>query len=516
MAIPNLRVFLLAALLATQSAQAKELELPDFGRSASSGISERDEYYYGLSVLRQLRNAGVLLEDPQIDEYFRTLGTRLTESSSAPDQNFQFVVLKDPEFNAFAVPGGLIAVHTGLLMQAGSESELAAVLAHEAAHVTQKHTIRALERSRQASIPVLLGTLAAVAVAASQSNDNRYTPRNPDYIDPVQAALIGGSALMQQLQINFTRDNEFEADRIGIQTLKKAGFDVTAMAGMFERMQTAFRSSGGARVPQYLQTHPISVTRIAEAKSRANQLLDKPVPQKDLLYLVIRERARVLESNDASLLKRYYDDAIAARGGLGSGVSAGLIYGKALSSARSGNIQQAREFAARLPNDSELSLTRELLAAEIDVNAKNVDAWRKRYQALTTAYPKHRVVGASYAQALIDLGSKKDAQQAVEILRDLISAFDADPALFEQIGRAYQLSGDEVRAGEAYARATALRGALEDALGQLQRIAQGPNLSYYERARVDAQVAELTPIVLEIRRRDGTANQREFRANALE
>ena len=158
---PSLRmksIALCAALVSVfGSLGAKEFDLPDFGRSANAGVSELDEYYYGLSVLRQMRNAGVLVEDPQVDEYLRTLGTRLAEASSAPDQNFTFVLINDENFNAFAVPGGLIAVHTGLLMRAGNESELAAVLAHEAAHVTQKHTVRALERaaSRRA-IPLRL------------------------------------------------------------------------------------------------------------------------------------------------------------------------------------------------------------------------------------------------------------------------------------------------------------------------------------------------------------------------
>lgn len=484
--------------------QAKDLELPDIGRSASAGISEREEYYYSLSVLRELRNAGVLIEDPQVDEYFRTLGTRLTEASSKPDENFRFVVLNDPEFNAFAVPGGLIAVHTGLIMHAASESELAAVLAHEAAHVTQKHSIRALERTKKASIPVLLGTLALVAAAASQDRSSNNSLRNPGTIDPIEAALIGGSALMQQLQINYTRDNEFEADRIGIQTLKKAGFDVTAMAGMFQRMQRTFRSSGGARAPQYLQTHPISVTRIAEAKSRAEALLEQPRPHPQLAYLLIRERIRVLQNTDTTVLERYYRETIANRG-----TSPALVYGQALAFARAGDVAKARELAAQLPADPEIKLTRELLNAEIEVEAKNQARWRPQYVRLLQSYPKHRVVGAQYAQALIDVGTKKDADAALEILRELVTAFDADPALFELLGRAYQLSGDSVRAGEAYARATALRGNLEDALGQLQNMASTATLDYYQRARIDAQVAELTPIVLELRERDGTANRGE-------
>jgi beta-barrel assembly-enhancing protease len=517
----RLRLSLLASLVVLSfnaDAQSDKLKLPDFGRSANAGVSEREEYYYGLSVLREMRNSGVILDDPQVEEYFRTLGSRLSEASEKPDENFTYAVLKNDEFNAFAVPGGVIGVHTGLILQAGNESELAAVLSHEVAHVTQKHVVRAMERAQKASIPVMLGTLAVAAAAAQadSGNDGLAPRRNPGTISGVEAALIGGSALMQQLQINFTRDNEFEADRIGIQTLKKAGFDVTAMAGMFGKMQTLSRSSGVSRAPQYLLTHPITVTRISEAKARAEHLIEKPTPQKDMVFQFMRERVRALKNSDATLMLKYYQDRLAESGKLDA---LAVEYGYAITLARLGKTTEADAISSRLKTklvgDKQLKLTLALLDTEIAVGAKDEKKWRAQFQSLLISYPKHRVVGGSYAQALIDLGNKKGGEQALEVLRDLVSFFDSDPALYEQLGRAYELSGDQVRAGEAFARAAAYRGALEDALGQLQTITRNRNLSYYERARIDAQIAELTPIVLEIQKRDGEGATRRWQASAL-
>ncbi len=497
---------ILATFVASLSTMARgdELNLPDFGRSANAGVSEREEYYFGLSVLRQMRNAGILIEDPILDEYLRTLQTRLGEASSAPDENFRYCLIADKEFNAFAVPGGVIGINTGLMLNAGRESELAAVLAHEVAHVTQKHMVRAMERTQKASIPVMLGTLVAAVAASKSENRNGSSIRDPNYVDPTVAVLVSGSALMQQLQINYTRDNEFEADRVGIQTLKKAGFDVTSMASMFGRMQTAFRTGAGADVPQYLRTHPITTTRIAEAKTRAQNLQDKFVQDDNTKFLLMRERARVMQGTEPTQLVRFYREALKERGD-----SSALNYGLSLSLAKLGKHQEAQAAAEKVRLSGELRLLKKLLTLELAVAAKQEKIWRDEFQALHKVYPKHRVIGSMYAQALIDLGTRRGGEDARDILREVVTFFDDDPVLYEQLSRAYQLAGDNVRAGEAFARATAYRGGLEDALAQLESMTRDLEMDYYQRARVDAQIAELTPIVLEIRQREGVGSTRQ-------
>jgi beta-barrel assembly-enhancing protease len=474
----------------------RDIKLPDFGRSASVGADERDEYYYSRQVLREFRNSGILIEDPEIDEYLRTLATRLGEASEKPDNDFTYVLLKDEEFNAFAVPGGLIGIHAGLWLQAGTESELAAVLAHENAHVTQKHTIRAMERMKQASLPIMLGTLATAIAASRSSNSGGYSPYDsPNRVDNTVGALVAGQALLAQLQINFTRDNEFEADRIGIQTLKKAGFDVTAMAGMFQRMQTHYRVGSASRPPQYLQTHPISTTRIAEAKTRAEALLDKPVASSSLSFAIMKERVRALRGAGATTVESYYQNSLKTRPD-----SAPLLYGYAVYKMQQRDFDGAKQLLARMPDLAGIGLAKSLLAADIEFAAKSRQ-WRGMYTDLLKRFPNHRVISQKYATALLAQGNANDGKKAVTVLRDLTERFDSDPSIYEQLGRGYEVSGDPVRAGEAFANATALRGAFEDALLQLQDIAKRKDLDYYQRARLDAQIAELTPFVLELRAR---------------
>jgi beta-barrel assembly-enhancing protease len=504
--LKNLSLALCMALAVPSSYANKELALPDFGSSASAGVSERDEYYYSLAFLRSMRNSGVLLEDPELVEYLRTLATRLAEASDKPEAPVGFFMLNEDAFNAFAVPGGVIGINSGLMLHASRESELAAVLAHEIAHVTQKHTVRAMERTQKASLPVMLGTIALVAAASQADNGSSRNPYSrSNSASAGQAALISGMALMQQLQINYTRDNEYEADRIGIRSLQRAGFDVSAMASMFARMQTVFRSSSGNRVPQYLQTHPINVTRIAEAKARAQELGAQPVSERDDKFRQMRERVRVLQAKDYPKLVQFYESNIAARG-----ASPDLQYGYAMALAYAGRYAQAQAALAKVQYSSGtssasrdlLQLGVKLLELEIDQLAKNKQRWKPGYESLLASYPKHRVIGMRFASALIAEGQPEPAERAIDVLRELTTAYESDPAVHELLARAYELAGQPVRAGETYARASAYRGALEDSLAQLQNLTRRSDLSFYERSRVDALIAEIMPIVLEIRERE--------------
>ncbi|EKQ59914.1 Zn-dependent protease [Xanthomonas citri pv. malvacearum str. GSPB2388] len=216
-------------------------------------------------MLAELRNYDYVLDDPLITDWLQTMGTRLGANSDQPQQPFTFFMLRDRQINAFATLGGYIAVNAGLVLTAEREDEVAAVLSHEIAHVTQQHVLRGVERAQRDQIPILLGMLAAV-VAAQQAGGNSKG-------DATMATITSAMGLMQQRQIDYTRSNESEADRLGIRTLARSGYDVDAMAGFFERMSVAMRANeGGYSAPDFLQTHPVTVTRISEAKSRAEQM----------------------------------------------------------------------------------------------------------------------------------------------------------------------------------------------------------------------------------------------------
>ncbi|WP_312915428.1 M48 family metalloprotease, partial [Stenotrophomonas sp.] len=213
--------------LAAPLSRADDTKLPDIGSSAGELLTPARQAEYGGMMLRELRNYGYLLDDPLVNDWLNTMGTRLGSNSAQPQQKYTFFMMKDRQINAFATLGGYIGMNAGLVLTAEREDEVAAVLSHEIAHVTQQHVLRGVERAQRDQIPILLGMLAAV-VAAQQAGGNSSG-------DATMAAITSGMGLMQQRQINFTRSNESEADRLGIRTLARSGYDVDAMAGFFER-----------------------------------------------------------------------------------------------------------------------------------------------------------------------------------------------------------------------------------------------------------------------------------------
>ncbi|MBP6216866.1 MAG: M48 family metalloprotease, partial [Luteimonas sp.] len=258
---------LLVLLVASLHAPAQENRLPDIGSSAGTVLAPAQQAEYGRMLLAQLRHYGYVLEDPLVEGWLQTTGNRLGAVSDDPEQKFTFFMMKDRSINAFATLGGYIGMNAGLVLAAEKEDEVAAVLGHEIAHVTQAHVLRSVERAQRDSIPILLAMLGAIAVAQSAGGNSSD--------DAAMAAIASAQGLMAQRQINYTRSNESEADRIGIRTLSRSGYEPEAMASMFERMQAVSRTNQGGereRLPDYLKTHPVTTTRVSEAKDRARQL----------------------------------------------------------------------------------------------------------------------------------------------------------------------------------------------------------------------------------------------------
>ncbi|NUS61839.1 MAG: M48 family metalloprotease, partial [Lysobacter sp.] len=268
---PLLR-FALAALATVAialplNAQNRGTKLPDIGSSAGQVLNPAQQSQYGAMTLAQLRHYGYVLDDPLLEQWLQSVGHRLAANSDKPKQAFTFFLLKDRQINAFATLGGYIATNAGLVLAATREDQVASVLGHEIAHVTQDHVLRGVERAQRDSVPILLAMLGAIMVAQSSGGNSAD--------DASMAALSAGQALMYQRQIDYTRDNEAEADRIGMQTLSRAGYDPKAMAEFFTTLQSWVRANQGGereRTPDYLQTHPITVTRISEAKERASTM----------------------------------------------------------------------------------------------------------------------------------------------------------------------------------------------------------------------------------------------------
>jgi len=541
-----LRILLLAAAvtlaLAAPLSHADDTKLPDIGSSAGELLTPARQAEYGGMMLRELRNYGYLLDDPLTNDWLDAMGTRLGSNSAQPQQKYTFFMMKDRQINAFATLGGYIGMNAGLVLTAEREDEVAAVLSHEIAHVTQQHVLRGVERAQRDQIPILLGMLAAV-VAAQQAGGNSSG-------DATMAAITSGMGLMQQRQINFTRSNESEADRLGIRTLARSGYDVDAMAGFFERMSAAMRGNeGGYSTPDFLRTHPVNITRISEAKARAEQMkkdtvvlttqtptgirqerVDRSAPdvsrdplgsgnpllpsglQLSLpadgiatprgasgLFDWARERLRVLSAPTPSELIREYE-------GLKRSQKDGLTdpqrYGVAIARLRDGGnaARQALEDLQALEGDHPDNLWVELALGEAESRNGRHDDANRRFDALVKRLPQNRPVALTYAAVLNEQGTSQAGQRAQAMLRPLLARAGDDPVFQATYARASELAGDGNRASEAYAEAAYLNGRPEQALIQFENLLKRPGLDYVTRSRVDARIESIMPTVLEMRR----------------
>lgn len=528
-----LSLALLLALPLAAGAQS-ESNLPDIGSSAGSLITPAQEVQYGGMYLRELRRHGYVLEDPLVESWLQGMGYRLVAASGhrAP-HDYTFFLMRSRQINAFATLGGYIGTNAGLVLTAESEDEVAAVMAHEIAHITQRHIVRAVERQQKDSPLIMLGMLAAIIAAQSAGGSSSD--------DATMAALAGGMGLMEQRAINYTRSNEHEADRLGIQTLARAGYDPGAMAVFFGRLQRTYRTVGfEGYIPDYLRTHPVTTTRISEARDRAEQaerctwdgttllcqrqgggepvvrplaplgpsnplLREHLVPPPQALFAAAesgmfefaRERLRVLSAANPSAAVAEYQRQFAGRA---NPPSVAERYGLALARTGAGEATTAAADLAELAAANPGNHWVELALAEAEFHAGRRTRSLQRFDDLVEAQPGSRAVALSYSSVLGEVGTAEAGRRAQQVLRPLLSHSGNDPVFQRLFARACELAGDTIRAAEAHAEVAYLNGRAYDALSQLEALQKRDDLDYVQRARIDARIASLTPVVLEMQR----------------
>ncbi|MFC5569557.1 M48 family metalloprotease [Lysobacter yangpyeongensis] len=500
--------------LGSVCAGAQESRLPDIGSSAGELLTPRKQQEYGSMMLAQLRHYDYTLEDPLIASWLDTLGTRLAANSDKPRQPFTFFMLRERQINAFATLGGYIGVNSGLVLAAEREDEVAAVLSHEIAHVTQQHVLRGAERAQRDSIPILLAMLGAV-VAAQAAGGNSSD-------DAIQAAVVSAQGLMQQRQIDYTRSNEAEADRIGIQTLSRSHYDTGAMAGFFGTLNARSRANRAGyygETPSYLMTHPVTTTRISEAKDLAAKMARAPAPftadiasDNPLLpsglklgaatpgggtgqFDYARERLRVLSAESPTDAIREYDRMARAKP-----LDDAQNYGLAIAKLRANQGAAAATILAGLLDKHPGDLWLTLALGEAEARAGKTEEADARFEAVLRSMPHNRPAALTYARVLSERNTVAAGKRAQAILRPLLGQSAEDPEFQQAFGRASEIAGDPVRAGEAYAEAAYLNGRAEAALVQLNNLKRRSDLDYYARARIDARIAAITPTVLELKR----------------
>jgi len=328
------RLLLLAGLLlafaGSDRAAADDFGLPVLGDATSGVISLQQEHDLGRAWLRAFRSRVQTLDDPQLQVYVKDLLLELAAHSSLENPRLELVVINNPTMNAFAVPGGVVGVHTGLFRFAESEDQLASVLAHELGHLTQRHFARRVQSQRASSVGTMAGLLAGIILAATVGGDAGM------------AAITATQAAALDSQLRYSRQHEQEADRVGIEILAKAGRDPRAVSEMFERMLAATRYTG-RRPPEFLLTHPLAESRVADARNRINNYPSRHYPVSPQ-YAYMRARALIhIDANAQRSINRFSNEMQGE-----SLLRSASRYGLALAQSRAGRHEQARETLAPL------------------------------------------------------------------------------------------------------------------------------------------------------------------------
>src|SRR5579863_6556570 len=444
-------------------------DLPDLGSPAEQMISHSDEYRLGEMVTRELRDQSALMEDPEVTDYLQNLGQKLASQSAMGGRDFHFFVIKDDSINAFAVPGGFVFIHQGLILATSSESELASVMAHEIAHVTQHHVARQIRNQSQQAMATAAGMIAAILLGAAGGGQ------------AAMGGIVAAQGIAAQQQINFTRDNEAEADRVGIGYLAGAGFDTNAMGGFFE---TLSRHAGLTEtyIPAMLIDHPVTTDRIAEARTRAAQF--PPRKGKDSQsYRLIRERVRVLTATGDVNLAQYYAQKMAhGENDLGN------RYGQALALLNSNHADEAVKLLGPLVQQHEGLTLLHAALGQAQAKAGHVDEALGTFRHALTLFPRNVPVSVRYAETLMADGK---AAQAHEVLLDLFNNVAPTPDQIRLTALAASAANDP---GDAYfymGEYQIAGGDLSLAAQQLQLALAAPNISQIQRQRYQARLDEV-------------------------
>jgi beta-barrel assembly-enhancing protease len=455
-------------------------DLPDMGSPSAVILSQSDEYRLGAMVAKELRDQNALIEDPEISEYINGVGQRLASQSPEGGRNFQYFVIKDTTINAFAVPGGYVFINAGLLLASSTESELAGVMAHETAHVTQHHIARMIADQSKQSLPTAAALIGAILLGALGGGQ----------------AIEGGLAAVQgmavQHQINFTRDNEEEADRVGIGFLAGAGFDPNGMGTMFETM-SRHEGLAATYIPAMLIDHPVTTDRIAEQRARAAQF--PPYKgQESPNYELIRERVRVLTATgDVDLASQY-----AKKMARGDGDTLANRYGEALALTNGGHADEAVKILAPLVERHEgLTLLRVALG-QAQAKEGHLSEALATFSRAEELFPRNVPVTVRYAETLMAAGRPAEAHS---MLLDLFNNVPPTPDQIRLTALAASAAGD---AGDAYfymAEYQIAGGDLSLAAQQLQLALASPHISQIQRQRYQARLDEVRDYLASIRKR---------------
>lgn len=457
--------------------------LPELGDASSATLSEQQERTIGNRIMRDLRLDPAYADDPEIADYITSLGTRLMAGADQPRRDVDYFVVQEDQINAFALIGGHIGVFAGLFTLTQTESELAGVVAHEIAHILQKHQARSIHgasKSQWASLAAL-----AVAILAARSGSSQGA-------QVTEAAAATAGALQIQTQLDYTREHEREADRVGLTLLERAGFDTRGMQGFFERMLRANRLNEFKGAPSYLRTHPLTTERIADMQDRIESPSSRRSPlafsasrvgPETTEYRLVRAKLRA-NTGSPSEAATYFRSQIAEKAVVRPRED---VYGLAVALHRARDLDAAWTTLAPI-RQGESHAAFERLAAQIRADQGRTDEALEIYRAAMKSHPEARALVHGYLDLQLRKGRARDV---LADLDDRLRSSSDDPRLYELQARAYEAAGRPLSQHRAQAEAQVRRGNLQAAVQQLEVAVKLKGNDFYEGSSAESRLREL-------------------------
>ncbi len=448
-----------------------DIQLPEIGDPSGTIITPLQEKALGEAFFRSLHNELNINQDPEISDYIQSIGQKLAANSDNPFQAYHFFVVTDPDINAFAGPGGYIGVNSGLILTSEEESELASVLAHEIAHVTQRHLYQTFQAAGRMTLPMAAAMLAAVLLGAKAGSGQMS-----------QAAIVAAQAANMQYQINFTRDNEAEADRVGMQILSRSEFDPRAMPNFFEKMQQSTRFAGHG-LPEFLLTHPVTVSRISDTRGRAEKFTYRQYPD-SFAYQIIRAKLRVQTAPSPQQALAYFR----AITGHGTPEQQDVTrYGLALSLIAAMKFKEGQpilqQLTAKYPEQSQFINA----LAQSEVDSRDYPSALRLYEQALQRFPSNRAIRLNFTKALMLTGN---ARKAKSLLEDMVHEAAVSPEVYNLMGQCYAALGREAESHRYVAEAYYANGQTRAAILQLRIARSLAGKDFYVNAVVDERLKQ--------------------------
>ena len=473
------RSLIIASLLALAALPAAAQTLPDLGDASSASLSDQQERTIGNRIMREVRIDPAYLDDPEVNDYISSLGLRLLSVADPPRRELDFFVVQDETINAFALVGGHVGVHSGLITLTQNESELAGVIAHEISHILQRHQSRMMAGQSRAQ----WSSLAALALAILASRSGGSQGGNV-----TEAAVATAGALQIQNQLDYTREHEREADRVGLTLLDRAGFDTRGMATFFERLLRANRLNEFKGAPSYLRTHPLTTERIAAIQDRIDHTPARMVPD-SFEYRITRARllaATGSPSEAVTLFRTKIADKTVLR-------PREDVYGLALALRRARDFDAAWKTLAPLRGTAASHPAFELLAGQLMADMRRDDEAFAIYRAALRDHPRYRSLAYAYLDQLLQSGKSREALADLE---ERLRTVQDDAHLYELQARAFEATGRRIAQHRAQAEAYFRRGNLSAAVDQLEiAVKQTRGSDFYEMSIAESRLRELRALL---------------------